>query len=199
MPAAIPHIPTEFVKLFGGHMTVQIPQNFQDASAYRPVPDTQEVFVSKTYDTDISIVFDILCRVEGSDEEAVNAHWEDVAVEDGRSQKLFQTGGAQVPGLPNIKAIQLIGTINKPTDSAFTALLMTIIRLEAQKTDFVVTVNVPFLTPEQVAAEGMVAAPQFQGELSGEPGALLQAGLAIRDRILETLKVEDWGLFVDDE
>lgn len=80
-------------------MTVQIPQNFQDASAYRPVPDTQEVFVSMTYDTDISIVFDILCRVEGSDEEAVNVHWEDVAVEDGRSQKLFQTGGAQVPGL----------------------------------------------------------------------------------------------------
>jgi hypothetical protein len=99
MPAAIPQIPTQTADLFGGNITAQIPQNFVDASRHRPVPDTQEVFVSSTYDTDISIVFDILCRVEGSDEEALAVHWEDVAVEDGRGQKLFHQEGVQVPGL----------------------------------------------------------------------------------------------------
>jgi len=55
---------TKFVQreLFGGSIVADIPDLFIDASDIRPVPSEQEVFVSKV--TDISIVVDILERVE---------------------------------------------------------------------------------------------------------------------------------------
>jgi len=94
-----PSIPTVSTDLFGGAITAHIPASFEDASNHRPVPDTQEVFVSRTYDTDISIIFDILQRVPGSDEDAIAVHWDDVASDPLRTHKLFDTRSVTLPNL----------------------------------------------------------------------------------------------------
>ena len=69
----------------------------------------------------------------------------------------------------------------------FTALVLTLVRLEAQTTDIVVTVNVPHYTgrydPSEIDLE------------EGQPGKLIKEGMAIRDMILQSLEIGDWGLF----
>lgn len=64
--------------LFGGALRAVLPAGLEDAAQYRPVPDTQEVFVSRSYDSDLSVIFDILQRVPGTDEQAVAVHWDDI-------------------------------------------------------------------------------------------------------------------------
>jgi hypothetical protein len=76
---------------------------------------------------------------------------------------------------------------------------MTVIRLEQQKTDLVVTVNVPHNSPNLARLEGAVASPGYSGSLSGVKGQLLEAGLKVRDEFLRTLRIVDWGLFVSEE
>lgn len=61
-------------------------------------------------------------------------------------------------------------------------------RLEAQKTDIVITVNVP-----HVAGEYVPGSVDLEGEKLGKQ---LDAAVLYRDRILETFEIRDWGLFV---
>ena len=81
----------------------------------------------------------------------------------------------------------------------FTAILMTVVRLPEQGTDLVITVNVPHTDVQLVRGEGTVAAPSYAGALSGAQGHMLQAGFMVRDKVLETLKVLNWGLFVEED
>ena len=75
----------------------------------------------------------------------------------------------------------------RPNTPHFTALVLTLIRLEAQTTDIVVTVNVPHYPgrydPSEIDLE------------EGQPGKLIKEGMAIRDMVLQSLEVADWGLF----
>ncbi|KAA8893969.1 hypothetical protein FN846DRAFT_976590 [Sphaerosporella brunnea] len=202
-------IPTTETDLFGGAITAHFPSNFEDASQFREVPNTQEVYVSRTYDTDISIIVDICERVSpasdpSSDSAAVAVHWDDITLSDDRcSNKVFTTTSISLPNLPGVKAYSIVGTVSSPQNSTqpplFTAILVTVVRLEQQKTDIVITVNVPFLNVEHVRAEGSVAAPGWEGELNGVPGELLSAGLAVRDKVLASFKIKDWDLFVPEE
>ena len=48
----------EKVQLFGGAMEAKLPQNLQDASLIRQIPDNQEVFLSKS--TEDSIIIELM-------------------------------------------------------------------------------------------------------------------------------------------
>jgi hypothetical protein len=76
------------------------------------------------------------------------------------------------------------GRANEPD---FVAILLTLIRLEGQKTDILVTINVPHVAgeyePESVDLE------------HGKQGALLEKAGKYRERVLETFEVREWGLF----
>lgn len=65
--------------------------------------------------------------------------------------------------------------------------MLTLIRLADQKTDMLVTINVPHL-PGQYEA-GSVDLEH------GKMGALLEQAGKWRERVLETFEVKDWGLF----
>ena len=52
-------------ELFGGAITIQLPNDLLDASELREVPDTQEVFVDKH--SDISYILDVNERVPPTD------------------------------------------------------------------------------------------------------------------------------------
>ncbi len=52
-------------QLFGGTITIDLPDSFEDVSKFRQVPDNQEVFVSKH--SDLSFIVEILETPENLD------------------------------------------------------------------------------------------------------------------------------------
>jgi hypothetical protein len=73
----------------------------------------------------------------------------------------------------------------------FTGIFLILVRLEEQKTDIVISVNVPHVPGEYKKEE--VDLP------SQKMGPHLEAATTIRQRILETFEVKDWTLFVNEE
>ena len=67
------------VPLYGGAITATLPAALADASTLRPVPDTQEVWVSTTKDSNLSVIIDLLECVPGSTlHEVLTAHMDEV-------------------------------------------------------------------------------------------------------------------------
>ena len=62
-------------------------------------------------------------------------------------------------------------------------------------TDLVITISVPFTQPAWVRAEGSLSAPGWQGHLSGARGEMLDVGIRVRDKVLETIRIVNWGRF----
>jgi hypothetical protein len=73
----------------------------------------------------------------------------------------------------------------------FTGIFLILIRLEEQKTDIVVSTNVPHVPGEYQKEEVDLPAQKM--------GPHLEAATAIRQRILETFEVKDWTLFINEE
>lgn len=69
----------------------------------------------------------------------------------------------------------------------FTAILLTLIRLPAQTTDIVVTVNVPHNAGEYNREDVDLPAQKF--------GPLVEEAMAIRQKVLESFEVKDFNLF----
>lgn len=72
----------------------------------------------------------------------------------------------------------------------FTGILMTLIRLEKQKTDLIISVNVPHAQGEYN--------PDDVDPVAQKPGPLLTIARLHQQKLLESFKIEDWGLFVED-
>ena len=71
----------------------------------------------------------------------------------------------------------------------FTAIVMTLLRLEKQKTDILITVNVPHI-------KGEYNEEDVDLEL-GKQGKLIGDAVEYSARIWETFRIKDWGLFVN--
>jgi hypothetical protein len=67
------------------------------------------------------------------------------------------------------------------------AILLTLIRLVDQRTDILVTINVP-----HVIGQYDVGSVDLE---HGKMGPLLEQAAKWRERVLETFDVKDWGLF----
>ena len=70
-----------------------------DKSSYRTVIASQEVYVSRTLETDISIIIDILHRVPGTDQEALALHWDDIIADPDRTSMIFEQTPVVLPNL----------------------------------------------------------------------------------------------------
>lgn len=73
----------------------------------------------------------------------------------------------------------------------FTGTLLTLVRLEKEKTDILLVVNVPHIPGEYEKDKIDLEA--------GKVGKLIEDGLKVRGRILETFEVKDSSLFVNDD
>jgi hypothetical protein len=80
------------------------------------------------------------------------------------------------------------GRANEPD---FVGILLTMIRLEKQKTDLIVAINVPHIPGNYEKADVDPA--------MGKQGKLLEKAAEYRKKVMETLEVRDWGLFVQEE
>jgi hypothetical protein len=73
----------------------------------------------------------------------------------------------------------------------FTGIMLFMLRLTEHKTDLIITVNVPHVPGEYNPADIDLASQKL--------GKLLSDATAIRQKILETLDIKDWNLFVNEE
>jgi len=69
----------------------------------------------------------------------------------------------------------------------FTALIMTLVRLEQKQTDIIITINVPHIKGEYDEEE-------VDLEL-GKQGKLIGDAVEYAARVWETFEIKDWGLF----
>jgi hypothetical protein len=189
------------VPLFGGAIVCELPEKFADVSKLRQVPDNQEVWMDK--DGFTSIVIDILERLgpknEGGvevDGIALTEHLMDLVGEDADRVKVWNTTETEFTRLPDAPAYTLIATVtppNKPNgkekerESPLTAIILTLLRLEREKTDIVITVNVPHIKGEYDEEE-------IDLEM-GKAGELIADAVNYSGKIWETFKIRDWGLF----
>lgn len=75
----------------------------------------------------------------------------------------------------------------RATAPDFTALIMTLVRLERELTDVLITINVPHI-------KGEYDEEDIDLEL-GKQGKLIGDAVDYAAKIWETFKVKDWGLF----
>ncbi|KAK3698019.1 hypothetical protein LTR37_017135 [Vermiconidia calcicola] len=184
------------VDLFGGAITSSLPSTFADVSEIRQVPDNQEVYLDK--DGFSSIVIDILERVEKPDFEALQFHLRDIVEEDAGETKVWTTGAAHFSKLPQgTPAYTLFATSppgfkqrGRANEPDFVGILLTMIRLEQQKTDIIVAVNVPHIAGQYEPAE---VDPE-----KSKHGRLLDAAIQHRQKLMETFEIKDWDLFVQE-
>ncbi|KAF2870969.1 hypothetical protein BDV95DRAFT_494373 [Massariosphaeria phaeospora] len=178
--------------LFGGAITVDLPAGFGDASNIRQIPDHQEVWLDGNGYS--SIVFEILERVDKpSDEEALQYHFADLVDDTGDSTNVLCQGKSGMPKIPSnpVLTLSFIQTPQsnpnpKRKEPEFVAIHLLLLRLPAQATDILATINVPHYAGEYVKpAEG-------QGGTS-----LMRDGETVKAKILESFDIKDWGLFVN--
>lgn len=189
--------------LFGGALSAEIPAKFADVSKLRQVPDNQEVWIDEEGFT--SIIFDITERVGPSgsgpkiDGQAMTDHLEDMVGADINTVKIWNTAETEFSRLDKgTPAYTLISTQTprvRPGEQQssapdFTAIVMTLLRLEKQKTDILITVNVPHI-------KGEYDEDDVDLEL-GKQGKLIGDAVEYSARIWESFKIKDWGLFVVD-
>jgi len=183
--------------LFGGALIVDLPSAFADVSTIRQVPDHQEVYLDK--DGFTSIIFDITERVgvagtgPAVDGAALTTHLEDIVDSDVDTVKVWNTSNTQFSRLPEgTPAYTLIATQTpppSPTSKApdFTAIVLTLIRLEKEKTDILITINVPHIKGEYTEEEVDMEV--------GKQGKLIENAVEFAAKIWETFKIKDWNLF----
>ncbi|EXF77235.1 hypothetical protein CaCOL14_011281 [Colletotrichum acutatum] len=188
--------------LYGGALVSDLPDKFADVSKLREVPDNQEVWIDS--DGFTSIIFDITERVgpAGSSPEidgrALTTHLEELVGEDVDTVKVWNTTETSFSRLSSdIPAYTLIATqtphASKSSRSSsssapdFTAIILTLVRLEKESTDILVTINVPHIKGEYDEAD-------VDLEL-GKQGKLIGDAVEYAARIWETFKVKDWTLF----
>lgn len=95
---------------------------------------------------------------------------------------------------PNIPAYTLIATQTPPPDPSkkadvpdFTAIILSLLRLEKESTDILMTINVPHIRGEYDEEEVDLQL--------GKQGKLIGDAVEYAAKIWETFKVKDWDLF----
>ncbi|CAD6499446.1 BgTH12-03561 [Blumeria graminis f. sp. triticale] len=182
--------------LYGGAIYVDLPSNFADVSTIRQVPDEQEVFLDK--DGFTSIIFDIVERVgpPGSgpdvDGQALTTHLEEIVDSQDDTVRVWNSSTTKFSKLPSeTPAYTLITTQaspskESPTSPDFTGIVLTLIRLERELTDILITINVPHINGEYKDEVDMQ---------SGKQGRLIENSIEYATRIWETFEIKDWSLF----
>ena len=186
--------------LFGGALVAEIPDNFADVSKIRQVPDNQEVYIDK--DGFTSIIFEICERVGASgssaeiDGKAMTTHLEELVGDDVDTIKVWNTSDTEFSKLPeDIHAYTLIATQTPRTNPSknstsapdFTAIVLTLLRLEKESTDILITINVPHIRGEYDEEEVDLQL--------GKQGQLIGDAVDMAARVWGTFQIKDWNLF----
>ena len=186
--------------LYGGAITVKLPQGYIDTSDLRQVPDHQEIFLSPTALT--SVIFEINEYTDkGSDSAAVHFHFEDVIEDEDRvAQELAKPTEVKMASksMGKFPAYMLYGGIvtteldqqaasslpiewqqSPQTKELRTMVIQLVARMKDYDTDLCIRINVPM--KEMLSQEDADKAESAAKETMA--------------KIVETLEVTDFGLF----
>ncbi|PMB63628.1 putative ran guanine nucleotide release factor [Beauveria bassiana] len=173
-------------------------------SKLRQVPDNQEVWIDE--DGFTSIIFDVTERVgepgRGSeiDGHAITTHLQELLGSDIDGVKIWNTAETEFSRLESkYPAYTLIATQTPKSSQSrerssapdFTAIIMTLLRLEKYKTDILITINVPHI-------KGEYNEEDVDLQL-GKQGKLIGDAVEYSARIWKSFKIKDWDLFVIDD
>ncbi|KAH9854039.1 Mog1p/PsbP-like protein [Lenzites betulinus] len=171
-------------ELFGGAITTTLPTRLLDASDFRQVPDTQEVYLSP--DSDISIIVEVLESVAASDlREAVGLHFDALAHDnDAKSQSVKDTAdlsndsNGATPNPVVLYGTQTVQKFNSATADEV-RILLALYRVPEKNVDLVMTMNVPMTSTD--------------GGAVGEDG--WNTARNVFNTAARSLRIVDYGLF----
>ncbi|KJE90530.1 hypothetical protein CAOG_01835 [Capsaspora owczarzaki ATCC 30864] len=193
-------------QLYGGAMTISLPDKFADVSGMRQIPDHQEVFVNQANDQ--SFMVDLLqyqSHVQGAD--AARFHFNEIAecnnaVDKSTVTEIVALAPDDIPGLDPLlekwllcgqQAVAKYKEEDKDGDAARNAVMiyLLLVRLPAFTTDIVVTFNDPvFISQTSSSMPHSTDTDQFLGE---------RMQLPLFKLALRSLAINDYGLFGQDE
>lgn len=189
------------VKLYGGAITADLESDLIDASKFRQVPDTQEVYVCeqpKDLNASDALIIDLMERVNEPDEKAIGYHLNEICklndVKD--SVILQQETHAKATHFPDSYTAWIISGEEAKKwgrDEVPLILILALIRLDKVKTDLLVSYNLPFHDQKEIEDLKKV----FAGDKSTDNSALkrIDVGKEVVGHILDSLKVQNWELF----
>lgn len=137
------------VPLYGGAMSMDIPSNMIDASAFRQVPDTQEVYVSKD-NSETSLIVDLLEPVPASNiKEILDEHMAELTrLNGGLNTRILDcdeniTSGEPLASLAGIRVFtQQVLKFGRAKDVEDVTIIMGVLRLaDPANSDVLVTIN----------------------------------------------------------
>lgn len=170
------------------------------------MPDHQEVYLDRSGFS--SVVFDILERVhnaQNDDVEALKFHLQDIVESDASTTIVhrIEAKNVKLAKMPDLKALTLLATCppgekmrGRASEPDAVGVCLLLVRLEGKwETDLLCTVNVPCVSGDE-GGDGK--------EDDGEDGKmkierLLLVGCQIREKVMATLEIRDWGLFGEGE
>ncbi|KAJ7470542.1 hypothetical protein FB451DRAFT_1254062 [Mycena latifolia] len=172
-------------KLFGGAITAAAPASLVDASDLRQVPDTQEVLLYP--DSSVSIIVEILERVEADDDDpAIRYHFDSLAHDNSAESTVVDavavipnTRGDNTPPAITLSGVQFVPKFKLTTPDQV-RVLMALFRMKNKRVDLVVTFNVPVKA-------------QDDGAVDDEGWNDMQIHF---DAFVRSLCIVDFGLFV---
>lgn len=189
--------------LFGGSLSSSVPDGWLDVSALRDVPSHQEVFRAGS---GASLIFEIVEHQGGvPDADAVRFFWDDLAESNEAGTRAFEelaldAGGAcgaaaaaaRAGGLVvAARGEQELGEHARDRDRRVRVWLG-VVRLPQSNSELIVTLNVP--SAEEAAVTGDAGGAEGGRACDGAAFSVAEADAAFR-RALDTLTVNDWGLF----
>lgn len=159
-------------ELFGGALSALVPASFADASEFRQVPDTQEVFVDDG-PAEESLIFDILEKISDADDTAIKTHFGEIVALNGGESRIVaseQLQGAAYPTWACLGEQETKKWGKESEELTKVTICVAVVRLEKVSTDIVISYNV------------------LQGERA-------QQGYERLKEIAQSFKVNDWNLF----
>uniref|UniRef100_A0A7S0BEY5 Ran guanine nucleotide release factor n=1 Tax=Rhodosorus marinus TaxID=101924 RepID=A0A7S0BEY5_9RHOD len=185
-------------KLFGGTIEVNLPEEFEDMSDVRLVPDYQEVFADA--DTDRSVIIECMQLGLCGPERAATWHFENLVSEmEAQNSELQDAAGITQQEAVNldmskVSPTKALGTIVAPKfrDEIVKAntveMSIACLRLTNVTTDLLITVNCPLFIHSESSAARDGASIQNESNNPSERRRLFEG-------ILSSFKILDWSLF----
>ncbi|KAJ2556375.1 hypothetical protein EV175_002052 [Coemansia sp. RSA 1933] len=182
--------------LYGGAMSMAIPSGMADASAFREVPDHQEVFTEA--ETDQSIIVEILESVDHMEEKAIEYHFNELASTNDAVSSTIR--GVERFGLEGISEAayllvgeQQVAKFNERAKSAdavnTVCVVMALVRVPQHTADILVSLNVPLRI-------GQTSSSSFASRGTETHQALsVDAIVADFKAMVSTFRIDDYSLF----
>ncbi|PVI07724.1 Mog1p/PsbP-like protein [Periconia macrospinosa] len=180
--------------LFGGAITVDLPSTYGDTSQIRQVPDHQEVYLDTNGYS--GVIFEILEYVDKPDEEALQYHFADLVDGTGDATNLLNQGKGVMENTHPVHTLTFIQTPPPPTPSSahrkapdYIAIHLLLLRLKDHGTDILITINAPHYPGEYEKP------PSQEGDGGETTTKLMKDADELRERVLASFDVREWGLF----